>query len=265
MAEFPQIMGVLNVTPDSFSDGGMFDTEEKAIEQGLKLWRDGADIIDIGGESTRPGAKYIEEALELRRTLPVIKALKSKAPDMRISIDTTKYDVAKAALSAGAGMINDISGLNVNPDLASLAAEYDVPIILMHIQGEPRNMQKEPHYDNVVDDIFNELKEKIEIARTMGAKEIYADFGIGFGKTYEHNIELLKNIDKFRELNVPLVLGISRKSFMKKMLNIDDPQERDIPTALIHALLLKYKIDIIRVHNVEMINMLKNILHALSD
>ena len=259
MKKFPKIMGILNVTPDSFSDGGDYFNEEKAIEQGLKMLEDGADIIDIGGESTRPGAADVSEDEEISRTLPVIKGLLKEKPGLEISIDTTKYNVAKAALGAGATIVNDISGLENDKRLAKLAAERDAALIVMHMQGTPRTMQENPYYTNVVEEIFNLLVEKIFYARKKGVKTIIADVGIGFGKTLEHNLELLRNIDTFRELKVPLLLGISRKSFIDKVLNINAPKERDLPTALIHAMLPGFGGDILRVHNVKMLSMLKKL------
>ncbi len=262
--QFPIIMGILNVTPDSFSDGGKYFSEQQAINHALKLLEDGADIIDIGGESTRPGAEPVSTAVEIQRVAPIIKELKKQKPETIISIDTVKYDVASAALDAGATMINDISGLDSDPEIASLAAEMNVSLVLMHIQGVPRNMQKNPVYSNVVEEVFNSLKSKIDFASSKGVKSIYADVGIGFGKTFEHNIELLKNLHKFEDLDVPLLLGISRKSFIGKMLGIDTPEMRDIPSAIIHALLLKNKIGIIRVHNVSLLNQLRKINSLLS-
>lgn len=256
-------MGILNVTPDSFSDGGNFFGKNDAVAQALKLLHDGADIIDIGGESTRPGAESISENEEIKRVLPVIEDLKRIIPDCVISVDTTKFGVAKAAAEAGAAIINDISGLGIAPELAPLAAKMDLSLILMHIQGAPRTMQTNPQYKDVVREVYDFLHEKIEFARTAGVKKIYADVGIGFGKTLEHNLELLRNLSEFKKLGAPIVLGISRKSFIGKILDIPNPEERDVPTALIHALLLGSDVDIIRVHNVEMISRLKRLYLAI--
>jgi dihydropteroate synthase len=262
--KFPKIMGILNVTPDSFSDGGKYFEKEKAIEHALEMAQDGADIIDIGGESTRPGAENISVFDELKRVIPVIKGIKKQLPDIKISIDTTKLLVANAAVDEGAEIINDISGLNFEPSLALLAAEMDISLILMHIQGTPGIMQKKPKYKDVFQDVYNKLEKKIDIANSYGVNSIIADVGIGFGKTLEHNLELLKNHIKFKSLGVPLLLGISRKSFIDKILNIEHPEDRDIPTALLHALLLNSGADIIRVHNVKLISMLKKLTQALS-
>lgn len=260
---FPKIMGIVNVTPDSFSDGGMFYDSKAAVAWGLKLLEDGADILDIGGESTRPGSDPVSVTEELRRVIPVIEGIKKERPDAVISIDTTKYDVAKAAIEAGATIINDVSGLQNDIRLASLAGEKNCTLVIMHMLGTPKTMQINPKYENVVEEIFSFLKNKIDIAKQFGVKSIVADVGIGFGKTVEHNWELLRNIPRFYELNVPLLLGISRKSFIGKTLNIDNPIERDLPTLLLHSLLLNFKIDIIRVHNVKQFQMLRVLYQKL--
>ncbi len=261
---FPKIMGILNITPDSFSDGGKYFSKADAVKQGLKLLDDGADILDIGGESTRPGANAVSDEEELNRVIPVIEEIKKIKPESVISIDTTKYNVAKAAVDAGATIINDISGLGTDERLAELATDKNLTLILMHIQGTPRTMQENPVYDDVFQDVFDILKAKIEKSRQIGVKSIIADAGIGFGKTYDQNITLLKNYEKFKELGVPIMIGLSRKAFIGKMLDMPNPADRDIPTALIHALLLQQNIDIIRVHNVEMISMLRKIFSAFN-
>ncbi len=263
MFRFPKIMGILNVTPDSFSDGGAFFDTQNAIRQGLSLIEKGADILDIGGESTRPGASEVPLSDEITRVVPVISAIRKECAATPISIDTTKYEVAKAALDAGANIINDISGLTYDTRLAELAAEYGATLVIMHIQGKPRTMQNNPVYQDLIHEIKTWLRDKIDFARSKGVKEIIADVGIGFGKTIEHNISLLQNHDEFLALGVPLLLGISRKSFIGKTLSLENPLERDIPTALIHALLLDKKIDIIRVHDVELHNTLKKISSIL--
>lgn len=260
---FPKIMGILNVTPDSFSDGGWFFDKDAAIKQGLQLFFGGADIIDIGGESTRPGSESVNAQEEINRVLPVIKGIKKEIPESVISIDTSKYNVAMAAADAGAEVLNDVTALSGDERLADIAAKYNMALILMHMQGTPRIMQQDPKYDNVIEDIIKELAGKIQFAKEKGVKSIIADPGIGFGKTLEHNLEILRKIDRFSELHVPLALGISRKSFIGKTAGIDTPSERDVPTALIHALLLKHKIDIIRVHNVRIITLLKKFFNVL--
>ncbi len=263
--KFPKIMGVINVTPDSFSDGGLFINSEVAVQWGLELLRDGADILDIGGESTRPGAQPVTVSEELKRVLPVIEGIKKEAPDAIISIDTTKYEVAKEAVESGARIINDVSGLQRDVRLANLAAENNCTLVIMHMQGTPATMQNNPTYQNVVEDIYNFLETQIQLAKQIGVKSIVADFGIGFGKTVEHNWELLRNIPRFYELNVPLLVGISRKSFLGKTLNIENPIERDVPTLILHTLLLNFNIDIIRVHNVRQFKILKKLYQSLYD
>lgn len=260
---FPKIMGILNATPDSFSDGGRYNSTEAALSHAIDLYDQGTDILDIGGESTRPGAEGVPAKDELERVIPIIQAIKKELPQLIISIDTTKYDVAKAALDAGAEIVNDISGLDFEPRLAELTSSYDASLVIMHMQGKPRTMQSDPHYGDVVDDVLALIEKKIDFARSRGVKKIIADVGIGFGKTIEHNLELLNRHSEFQRLGVPLLLGISRKSFIGKILEIDVPQERDLPTALLHALLLNSGAEILRVHNVRQIEMLKKLAIAL--
>jgi len=262
-SKFPKIMGIVNVTPDSFSDGGLYYDASRAIEHALQLLDDGADILDIGGESSRPGAAEIPASQELRRVIPVIEGIRAANAHAQISIDTVKYEVAEAAMRAGARIINDISGLSVDPRLASLAGDYDAELIIMHIQGTPRTMQVSPQYDDVVREVFGHLQQKIELARSLGAQKIMADVGIGFGKTAEHNWTLLKNLDYFRNLGVPTVLGLSRKSFLGKLLGIENSAERDVPTLIVHALLPVMAATIVRVHNVRQLAMLKRIHEML--
>ncbi len=260
--QFPLIMGIVNVTPDSFSDGGKYFNTTDAADFAIELINDGADIIDIGGESTRPGAKSISEQEEIDRVIPVIEKIKKVYPQIPISVDTTKYNVAKYALMAGADIINDISGLTITPDLALLVSEFKAYIIIMHIKGTPQNMQINPYYDNIVIEVYDFLARQIEFAKKCGTDKIIIDVGIGFGKNYEHNLELLNNLDRFRSLNLPLLLGISRKSFIGKMLNIEKPEERDFATTIIHSLLNK-KTDIIRVHNVKQSALLRIISNEI--
>jgi dihydropteroate synthase len=262
---FPRLMGIVNVTPDSFSDGGKYNQSETAIAHALQLVQDGADILDIGGESSRPGAAEIDVDEEKRRVVPVIEGIRKVHPDIPISIDTVKYDVARAALQAGATMINDISGLDMEPRLAELAAEYKVPLVLMHMAGTPRTMQLNPTYNDVVQDVFDALAGKIERARSLGVQQLYADVGIGFGKTMEHNLHLLANHKKFTELGVPLLLGISRKSFLGKLLGIEKASERDVATLAMHLLLQDSGAEIIRVHNVRYLAQARTLHRALHD
>lgn len=214
------LMGVLNVTPDSFSDGGLFFDKEKAIAHGLKMVEEGADFIDIGGESTRPGSKPLELDEELRRVIPVIESL-AKETDVPISIDTYKSTVARKAIEAGAQIINDISGLHLDPSLSEVAAKEDVPLVLMHIRGNPETMQKDVHYESLFSEIIQYLKDSIQRAESAGVdpEQIIVDPGIGFGKTVEDNLLILKNLKEFKVLGKPLLLGTSRKTFIGKILN----------------------------------------------
>jgi len=216
------LMGILNVTPDSFSDGGLFFDKEKAVAHGLRMVEEGADIIDIGGESTRPGSKPLELEEELRRVIPVIESL-AKEIDVPISIDTYKSGVAQRAIEAGAEIINDISGLHFDPGLAQVAAKEDVPIVLMHIRGIPETMQKNVHYDSLFSEILHYLKESIQMAESAGLdpQRIIIDPGIGFGKTVEDSLLIIKNLYEFRVLGKPILLGTSRKSFIGKILSAE--------------------------------------------
>ena len=227
------LMGVLNVTPDSFSDGGLYFDKEKAIAHGLRMVKEGADFLDIGGESTRPGSKPIGLEEELHRVIPVIKSL-AKEVDVPISIDTYKSAVAERAIEAGAEMINDISGLHFDQDLGKVAAKEDVPLILMHIRETPETMQKDVHYESLFSEILQYLKESIQRAESAGLdpQQIIIDPGIGFGKTLEDNLLIIKNLSEFRILGKPILLGTSRKSFIGKILNVEVNPVRNSSGAL---------------------------------
>ena len=215
-------MGVLNVTPDSFSDGGVFFDRKSAISHGLDMVEEGADIIDIGGESTRPGSKPLELEEELRRVIPVIESL-AKEVKIPISIDTYKSTVAQRAIEAGAQIINDISGLHFDPSLAQVAAREDTPLVLMHIRGTPETMQKDVRYGSLFSEIIQYLKDSIQLAENAGLdpRQIIIDPGIGFGKTVEDNLLIIKNLFEFCILGKPILLGTSRKSFIGKILNTE--------------------------------------------
>jgi len=245
------IMGILNVTPDSFSDGGKFVDSDKAVAHALRMAKEGADIIDIGGESTRPGAKGVSAKEEIKRVVPVIKKLKKKSR-VAISIDTTKSEVAKEALRAGADMVNDISGLHFDKKLAKVAARHGVPVVLMHIRGRPRTMQKKPGYEDLTQEILDYLEEGIKIAEASGIsrKNIIVDPGIGFGKTVKHNLEILLRLKEFRSLGRPILIGTSRKSLIGKTLNLP-VEDRLEGTAATVALSIANGADIIRVHDVK--------------
>ena len=247
----PHIMGIVNVTPDSFSDGGKFINPDKAIAHGLALVQAGAHILDIGGESTRPGAEVIEIEEEIARVVPVIEGLKGKAP--WISIDTRNAQTMEAALKAGANCINDISALTHESRSIDVAAEAQVPVFLMHSQGTPQDMQDNPNYNNVIEDIFEYLKTRIQACDThrIDANLLIADPGIGFGKTLEHNLLLLRNIKRFQDLGVPILLGASRKSFIGKISN-DEPADERIPGSIAAALYgYSQGVNIFRVHDVK--------------
>ena len=250
----PYIMGVVNVTPDSFSDGGDFFNPDKAIEYGLKLIAEGAHILDIGGESTRPGAQIIEIEEEIRRVVPVIKGLHKAATEqgVQLSIDSRNAKTMRAALKAGAHIINDVSALTHDADAACVVAEAKVPVILMHMRGSPQSMQKKPLYNNVLNDIYEFFEERISFCEThrIDADLLVLDPGIGFGKTLEHNLLILRNIKKFNDLSLPLLLGTSRKSFIAA-LSQDEPPDDRIAGSLASALWgLSQGVKIIRVHDV---------------
>ncbi|NIR46090.1 MAG: dihydropteroate synthase [Gemmatimonadetes bacterium] len=220
--EKPVLMGILNVTPDSFSDGGRFFDRDSALRQADALVEGGADIVDVGGESTRPGSAPVDVDEELRRVLPVIEAAVDRV-DVPISIDTTKAAVAQAALDAGAEIVNDISGLRFDPQLASVVAEAGAGLVVMHIRGQPRTMQQDTHYDDLVGEVMAGLRESTSRAIAAGceADGVVIDPGIGFGKTAEGNVILLNSLDRFQELGFPILVGPSRKSFIGKILDLD--------------------------------------------
>lgn len=242
------MMGVVNVTPDSFSDGGQYLDPAAAIRHGEELLRDGASILDVGGESTRPGAEEVDEAEELRRVEPVVRAL---AGDATVSIDTSKLAVAEAALDAGASIVNDVTAFKHDPGMAGLCAERGVGVVLMHMPGNPRTMQDDPRYDDVVDDVKAFLAERMEFAIGEGIREerIWVDPGIGFGKTLEHNLELLRRLGELRELGRPLVVGTSRKSFIGKV-DGSDVEDRIGGSIASSVLAAAEGADVLRVHDV---------------
>jgi dihydropteroate synthase len=244
------MMGVINITPDSFSDGGLHFDKDKAVAKGLQLREEGSDIIDIGGESTRPGSEPVTEEEELRRVIPVISALREKT-DSLISIDTTKSGVARAALDEGADIINDISSSGFDPKMFSLAAQYGSPLILMHMKGEPKTMQVNPFYENVLLEVKSFFKERIEAAQVAGIKKekIIIDPGIGFGKRHKDNLILINNLHFFEDLGQPILIGTSRKSFIGKILN-SSAQQRLEGTIASSVLSILHGAHILRVHDV---------------
>jgi dihydropteroate synthase len=244
-------MGILNVTPDSFSDGGLYFSNESAVKQALRLQDEGADIIDIGGESTRPGAEKISVEEESERVIPVIKAITGKVR-VPVSIDTYKSAVADAAISAGASIINDISGLRFDPQMPKVAAKNEVPVVIMHIKGTPGNMQVDPTYKALIPEIMDYLMQGISIAREAGVPDdkIIIDPGIGFGKTVEHNLEIIKRLEEFTGFEKPVLLGHSRKSFIGKLLGDLPVTERIEGTTAAAAIGIFNGANIIRVHDV---------------
>jgi len=265
------IMGVLNTTPDSFSDGGRFDTLETAVAQGLNLAKGGAHILDIGGESSRPFSGSVSEQEELDRVIPVIEIL-VKEIDIPISIDTVKSNVARAALNAGATMINDISAFEKDPAMADLAAQKDVPCVLMHMKGTPENMQVNPDYDDLMGEIRNYLNARAQFAMGKGvAKEkIILDPGIGFGKTVEHNLVLINHLEQIIDLGFPILMGPSRKSFIQKTLNQKektsinmDNVKMEYGTLAAAAASILRGAHIVRVHDVEKIISFTHIIDAI--
>lgn len=259
----PLIMGILNVTPDSFSDGGKFFSPEKAIAHARQMIADGADIIDIGGESTRPNSIRISADEELRRVLPVLKVL-LKETSVPISIDTMKPEVADRCLGAGAHMLNDVTGLR-NQEMVNIAAKHNVPTIIMHMQGTPETMQLNPTYKNVVSDIKRYLKTQAKKAKAAGIEQIIIDPGIGFGKTIEHNLTIIKHLSKFKGLGYPLLIGPSRKSFIGKILNIGVPQHRLEGTLAAVTACVLNGADIIRLHDVKECKRAATIAHEIKN
>jgi dihydropteroate synthase len=246
------IMGVLNVTPDSFSDGSEFFDLDAAVDRGAQIAAEGADIIDIGGESTRPGAEPVSAEEELQRVIPVIEKLRAKI-DIAISIDTSKSEVACAALDAGASIINDVTAGKGDQKMLPLAATRNAALVFMHMQGEPRTMQKNPHYGDVVREVADSFRQQYTRAIEYGVDPMRLAFdpGIGFGKTLGHNLLLLKNLEYLRVHNRPLVVGVSRKSFLGKLIGSNEIRDRLAPTIALTAILRARGADILRVHDVK--------------
>jgi dihydropteroate synthase len=245
------IMGVLNVTPDSFSDGGKFLRFEDAVDQGMRMAEEGADIIDVGGESTRPGSDPLPLDEELSRVIPVISSL-SKKTDVPVSVDTYKSEVARRALDAGAQMINEISALRFDPQMRKVAAESKVPVALMHIKGTPKDMQRDPSYENVIGEITGYLKESIGMAQDAGIdkEKIIIDPGIGFGKRLQDNLNILKNLREFSILGCPIMIGCSRKSFIGRILDLPTEERLEGSLAALAVAVINGA-NMVRVHDVK--------------
>jgi len=245
----PKLMGVVNVTPDSFSDGGLYLDPESAIAHGRELAEQGAGILDVGGESTRPGAAEVSEEEELRRVVPVIEGL--GGVEAVVSVDTSKLAVAEAALDAGADIVNDVTAMRRDPEIGALCAERGAGLVLMHMLGDPRTMQVDPHYEDVVEEVKAFLAERLEAAVAAGVDEerVWLDPGIGFGKTLEHNLELLRRLGELRDLGRPLVIGTSRKSFLGKI--DDSPVDERLGGTIASSVLAAAEgADVLRVHDI---------------
>ena len=242
-----QLVGILNLTPNSFSDGGMYNDFERAKEHLLELINDGADIVDIGAESTKPYSKAVPAKEQLEKLLPIIDFAKGKIP---LSIDTRSSEVAEECLNAGANIINDVSGFDYDEKMADIIAKYNVPVIIQHSKGAPENMQNSPVYADLMEEIFLNLRKKVDFARSKGIENIIIDPGIGFGKSREDNFEIIRRVEEFESLGCPIMLGISRKSLLN-MQNADN-FDKDIYTTAINALAIERNVDYIRVHNVKM-------------
>jgi dihydropteroate synthase len=262
----PLVMGIVNVTPDSFSDGGRFRNSEAAVTHGLRLVAQGAELLDIGGESTRPGAQPVPLEEELARVIPVVASLASKAA-VPISVDTSKAEVARQSLQAGATIINDVTALSGDPAMLEVARSCRAGVILMHMQGTPATMQLNPQYDDVVADVirFFETRLQVVTANGIAAQQIVVDPGIGFGKTREHNLEILARLEEFQALGRPVCLGVSRKGFMGRLLG-ERPVERRLAGSLAvvcHAM-IRHAAQIVRVHDVEATRDAVTVLNVLS-
>ena len=265
LGENTLVMGILNTTPDSFSDGGLFNSARKGLKKAVKMAEEGADIIDIGGESTRPGAKKIDVAEEINRTIPIIKLIRQELPNILVSIDTTKSQVAEKALQAGADIVNDISAMTFDPKIKQIIKKYNAGLILMHMQGTPQDMQINPQYKDVYSDVKNFLSKKYKEAEEAGInrQSIILDPGIGFGKSLEHNLTLLKSLDRLTN-EMPILLGLSRKSFIGSILNRANPNERLSGGLAANAFAIMKGAHILRVHDVletcDLCKMMDNLL-----
>lgn len=257
-------MGILNVTPDSFSDGGRYFDPNKAVDRALRIVDEGADIIDIGGESTRPGSDPVSEEEELARTVPVIRAISAKT-SIPISIDTCKSRVAKEAIEAGASIVNDVSGMTFDAEMTGVVAHFRLPVVIMHMKGRPKTMQENPAYDDLLGEIVEYFKERIRHAVSSGISEdmIILDPGIGFGKTFDHNLMIINNLDRFSELGRPILVGPSRKTFIGKILDGAPASERLEGTAAAVAVAIMRGAHIVRVHDIRQMRAVAKVADAI--
>ena len=251
LGERTLVMGIVNVTPDSFSDGGMFEDVDAAMKHGLQLLEEGADVLDIGGESTRPGSDPVDEDEERARVLPVLEGLRREAPEALLSVDTRKAAVAHEALAAGADVVNDI-GAGTDPEMFGVVASTKAGMVLMHMRGEPQTMQADPHYEDVVTEVRGFLAERFEVAVAagIGSDRLCIDPGIGFGKNLAHNVALLRSIGSFRELGVPVLVGVSRKRFIGELSGADDPADRLEGSVAAAVWCASQGVEMVRVHDV---------------
>ncbi len=250
-AATPKIMGILNATPDSFSDGGQYNSTEAGVKHIERMMEDGADIIDIGGQSTRPGSEPVSEQQEAARVIPILEQAVAQFPEILFSIDTTRFNIAKEALEIGAHLVNDVSGLQKEPKLAALAEEYEAGYILMHSLWPPKTMQHNPHYDGVIQEVKSFFERQLKHFSDEGLKRVILDPGIGFGKTHAHNLTILKNIEAFCELGYPVMVGASRKATIGKILNGRRVDDRVTGTVAVHYHALMQGASLIRVHDVK--------------
>ena len=246
----PKIMGILNVTPDSFFDGGLYNTEKKVDIQVMKMIEDGMDILDVGGYSSRPGAKEISINEEIDRVIPVVKFIRKTYPELILSVDTFRSEVARNCLDLGIDIINDISAGCIDKNILDVVAEYNCPYIMMHMKGTPQTMQINPEYENLIKELLIYFAKRIYLAREKGIIDIIVDPGFGFGKTLDHNYTIMKKIENFKLLDLPILVGISRKSFITKQLDIDKKDSLNGTTAL-NMYFLEKNINILRVHDVK--------------
>lgn len=246
----PKIMGILNVTPDSFFDGGLYDTEKKVDIQVMSMIEDGMDILDVGGYSSRPGAKEISINEEINRVIPVVKFLRKTYPELILSVDTFRSEVARNCLDLGIDIINDISAGCIDKNILDVVAEYNCPYIMMHMKGTPQTMQINPEYENLIKELLIYFAKRIYLAREKGIIDIIVDPGFGFGKTLDHNYTIMKKIENFKLLDLPILVGISRKSFITKQLDIDKKDSLNGTTAL-NMYFLEKNVNILRVHDVK--------------
>lgn len=246
----PKIMGILNVTPDSFYDGGMFDSNKKILDHVEKMLTDGVDIIDVGGYSSRPGAKEVKLKDEIKRVVPTIELIKKEFNETTISVDTFRSEVALQAVNSGASIINDISGGDLDPNMFNCVAELNVPYIIMHMQGNPKNMQNNPLYENVIVEIIENLSKKVFEATEAGVIDVIIDPGFGFGKTIEHNYKILRELSFFKELDCPILVGLSRKSMIYSLLE-EKPENVLNGTTCLNTVSILNGANILRVHDVK--------------